>query len=130
MSDAQDILDEIKPLGPKGYRKMPRNHRMTGPCSGVKTADLKKIRKRIRKDHRWTSPAVSWPAPSSRGWRPEARTGGPGAAAGENSQKPAINMEIMETSDNLSECASFPTVPFRYPHCSCCCGDRFSGYFW
>ena len=76
MSDAQDILDEIKPLGPKGYRKMPRNHRMTGPCSGVKTADLKKIRKRIRKDQRLDQPSgllagaiVAWVAAGSpHGW--------------------------------------------------------------
>ena len=66
----------MMPLGPKGYRKMPRNHRMTGPCSGVKTADLKKIRKRIRKDHLLNQPSgllagatVAWVAAGSpHGW--------------------------------------------------------------
>ena len=52
MSDAQDILDEIKPLGSEGYRKVLRHHGVTGPCFGVKIADLKQIQKRIRKDYR------------------------------------------------------------------------------
>ncbi len=52
MTDAQVILDEIKPLGTEGYRKVLRNHGVTGPCFGVKIADLKQIQKRIRKDYR------------------------------------------------------------------------------
>jgi hypothetical protein len=66
----------MMPLGPKAYRKRLCNHRMTGPCSGVKTADLKKIRKRIRKDHRLDQPSglpagatVVWVAAGSpHGW--------------------------------------------------------------
>ena len=49
---ARTILDEIKPLGTEGYRKVLRNHGVTGPCFGVKIADLKPIQKRLRKDYR------------------------------------------------------------------------------
>ena len=48
---AGTILDEIKPLGSESYRKVLRNHGVTGPCFGVKIADLKQIQKRIRKDY-------------------------------------------------------------------------------
>ena len=52
MTDAQAILDEIKTLGTEGYRKVLSHHGVTGPCFGVKIADLKQIQKRIRKDYR------------------------------------------------------------------------------
>ncbi len=50
---AQDILDEIKPLGSERYKSvLMQNHGVREPCFGVKIADLKKIQKRIKKNHR------------------------------------------------------------------------------
>jgi hypothetical protein len=49
---AQEILDELKPLGREGYKKILFNHRVKEPCFGVKIEDLKKIQKRIKKDYR------------------------------------------------------------------------------
>src|SRR3954462_15344029 len=49
---AKQILEELEPLGSDGYRKILSNHGVTGPCFGVKIADLKKIEKRIKKDYR------------------------------------------------------------------------------
>ena len=48
---AQAILDEIKPLGSAGYRRVMANHGVKGPCFGVKIGDLKKIQKRIGRDY-------------------------------------------------------------------------------
>ncbi len=48
---AQNILDEIEPLGSESYRKTLARHGVKGPCFGVKIADLKKIQKRIGKDY-------------------------------------------------------------------------------
>jgi hypothetical protein len=50
--NAQTILDEIRPLGTEGYRKILLNHGAQESCYGVKIADLKKIQKRIKKDYR------------------------------------------------------------------------------
>ncbi|HEY3863338.1 MAG TPA: DNA alkylation repair protein [Verrucomicrobiae bacterium] len=49
---AQEILEEIKPLGNEGYRKILANHGVTGPSYGVKVEHLKRIQKRVRMDHR------------------------------------------------------------------------------
>src|SRR5688500_96055 len=49
---AQEILDEIKPLGSDSYKKIIFNHGAKEPCFGVKIEDLKKIQKRIKKDYR------------------------------------------------------------------------------
>jgi hypothetical protein len=49
--NAQSILDEIKPLGRDGYKKILFNHNVKEPCYGVKIEDLKKIQKRIKKDY-------------------------------------------------------------------------------
>jgi 3-methyladenine DNA glycosylase AlkD len=49
---AQEILDEIKPLGNEGYRNILANHGVTGPCFGVKVDELKKIQKRVKMDYR------------------------------------------------------------------------------
>lgn len=48
---AQDILDEIKPLGLESYRKVLRNHGVPEPIYGVKIEELKKIQRRIKKDY-------------------------------------------------------------------------------
>jgi 3-methyladenine DNA glycosylase AlkD len=49
---AQDIINEIKPLGRESYKKVMRNHGVREPFFGVKIEDLKKIQKRIKKDYR------------------------------------------------------------------------------
>jgi 3-methyladenine DNA glycosylase AlkD len=48
---AKTILAEIKPLGSDSYKKILFNHGVKEPCYGVKIEDLKKIQKRIKKDH-------------------------------------------------------------------------------
>ena len=48
---ANEVLDEIQPLGTEGYRKILLNHGVPEPCFGVKIEDLKKIQKRIKKDY-------------------------------------------------------------------------------
>ncbi len=50
---AQEILDELKPLGSESYKRMMmKNYGIKEPCFGVKIGDMKKIVKRIKKDHR------------------------------------------------------------------------------
>jgi 3-methyladenine DNA glycosylase AlkD len=49
---ANDILDEIRPLGTEGYKKVMRNHGVPEPFFGVKISDLKKIQSRVKKDYR------------------------------------------------------------------------------
>lgn len=48
---AQQILSEIEPLGTEGYRRIMRNHGVTGPLFGVKIEELKKYEKAIKKDY-------------------------------------------------------------------------------
>lgn len=48
---AEQILAEIEPLGTESYRKVLRNHGITGPLFGVKISDLKKYEKAIKKDY-------------------------------------------------------------------------------
>jgi hypothetical protein len=48
---AQQILSEIEPLGTEGYRRILRNHGVTGPLYGVKIEELKKYEKAIKKDY-------------------------------------------------------------------------------
>ena len=48
---AQEILDEIKPLGRDSYRNVLFNHGIPEPCYGVKIEELKKIQKRIKTDY-------------------------------------------------------------------------------
>ena len=48
---AHEIINEIKPLGSEGYKKILFNHGVKEPCLGVKIGDLKKIQKRIKKDY-------------------------------------------------------------------------------
>ncbi len=48
---AKTILEEIKPLGQAGYKKVLLNHGIPEPCFGVKVEELKKIQKRIKTDY-------------------------------------------------------------------------------
>ncbi|MCW5946819.1 MAG: DNA alkylation repair protein [Fimbriimonadales bacterium] len=49
---AKQIIQEIEPLGTEGYRRVLRNHGVTGPLFGVKIEHLKKYQKAIKKDYR------------------------------------------------------------------------------
>lgn len=49
---AAEIVAELKPLGSEGYRKILRNHGVSGPMFGVKIEELKKIQKRVKADYR------------------------------------------------------------------------------
>ena len=48
---ADAILAEIRPLGTESYRKVLRTHGAREPLYGVKIEDLKKIQKRVKRDH-------------------------------------------------------------------------------
>jgi 3-methyladenine DNA glycosylase AlkD len=48
---AKEILEEIRPLGSDGYKRVMFNHGVREPYFGVKISDLQKIVKRIRKDY-------------------------------------------------------------------------------
>lgn len=50
---AQEILEELRPLGKPGYKRtMMKNHGVKEPFFGVPISELQKIRKRIKTDHR------------------------------------------------------------------------------
>src|SRR5438270_5709728 len=51
MTTAKQIVDELKPLGSESYKKVLLKHGAKEPFFGVKIEDLKKIQKRIKKDH-------------------------------------------------------------------------------
>ena len=48
---AQEILDELKPLGRDSYKKVMFNHGVQEPFFGVSIGDMQKIRKRIKMDY-------------------------------------------------------------------------------
>src|SRR5712691_9777641 len=48
---AEEIVEQLKPLGTDAYKKILRNHGVQEPCFGVKIEELKKIQKRIKKDY-------------------------------------------------------------------------------
>lgn len=48
---AEEIVDQLKPLGTEAYKKVLRNHGVQEPVFGVKIEDLKKIQKRIKKNY-------------------------------------------------------------------------------
>lgn len=48
---AESILAELKALGTPSVRKVLLNHGVGENCYGVKIGDLKKIQKRVKKDH-------------------------------------------------------------------------------
>jgi 3-methyladenine DNA glycosylase AlkD len=49
---ADEIVEELKPLGSDAYKNVLRKHGVPEPLFGVKVEDLKKIQKRIKKDYR------------------------------------------------------------------------------
>jgi 3-methyladenine DNA glycosylase AlkD len=49
---AEEIVEQLKPLGTDAYKKVLRKHGVPEPCFGVKIEDLKRIQKRIKKDYR------------------------------------------------------------------------------
>jgi 3-methyladenine DNA glycosylase AlkD len=48
---AEDILNELKPLGQESYKKILLNHGIREPILGVKIEHMKKIQKRIKKNY-------------------------------------------------------------------------------
>src|SRR5262245_10372110 len=48
---AEEIVEQLKPLGTESYKKVLRNHGIKEPVFGVKIEDLKKIQKRVKKDY-------------------------------------------------------------------------------
>lgn len=48
---AEEILEEIRPLGSESYKRVIFNHGVKEPCYGVKIGDMQKIVKRIKKDY-------------------------------------------------------------------------------
>lgn len=48
---AKDILAELEPLGSASYKRTMQRHGVRDPFYGVKIGDLKKIQKRVKKDH-------------------------------------------------------------------------------
>lgn len=48
---AQAIVEQLRPLGSDGYKKVLRNHGVREPCFGVRIEDLKKFQKRIKTDY-------------------------------------------------------------------------------
>ena len=49
--NAKKILEELKAMGSEGVKKIFLNHGIKEPLFGVKVGDMKKIQKRIKKDH-------------------------------------------------------------------------------
>ena len=49
---AEEIVEQLKQLGKGTYKKVLLNHGIQEPVFGVKIEDLKKIQKKIKKDHR------------------------------------------------------------------------------
>jgi 3-methyladenine DNA glycosylase AlkD len=49
---AEEIVEQLRPLGQESYKKVLRNHGIKEPFFGVKIEDLKKIQKKVKKDYR------------------------------------------------------------------------------
>jgi hypothetical protein len=49
---ADEIVEQLRPLGKDTYKKVLLAHGVPEPLFGVKIEELKKIQKRIRKDYR------------------------------------------------------------------------------
>src|ERR1700726_3470638 len=47
----QDVLDELKTMGKPSIKKVLMNHGAAEPFYGVSVEDLKKIHKRVKRDH-------------------------------------------------------------------------------
>lgn len=50
--NAQDLLEELRPLGRDSYKRVLFKHGVREPCFGVKISDLQPFVKRHKKDHR------------------------------------------------------------------------------
>jgi 3-methyladenine DNA glycosylase AlkD len=48
---AKEVLSELEALGNAGTKKVLAKHGAKDPFYGVKTGDLKKVQKKIKKDH-------------------------------------------------------------------------------
>jgi 3-methyladenine DNA glycosylase AlkD len=48
---AKEVVEELRPLGSEGYRKVLRNHGIPDPMFGVKVEDLKRVQRRVKKDY-------------------------------------------------------------------------------
>ena len=48
---AKEMVEQLKPLGAEGYKKILHNHGVPEPCFGVKIEELKKFQKRIKQDY-------------------------------------------------------------------------------
>src|ERR1044071_558949 len=49
---AQEIVDQLRPLGTEGYKRILMNHGIPEPVFGVKIEELKKFQKQIKRDYR------------------------------------------------------------------------------
>jgi 3-methyladenine DNA glycosylase AlkD len=49
--NAEQVLEELRPLGTEAYRRILLSHGAKEPLLGVKVEELKKIQKRVKKDH-------------------------------------------------------------------------------
>src|SRR5688500_6377459 len=48
---AEEVVEQLRPLGKDSYKKVLRNHGVPEPVLGVKIEDLKKFQKRIKTDY-------------------------------------------------------------------------------
>ncbi|HZE88465.1 MAG TPA: DNA alkylation repair protein [Verrucomicrobiae bacterium] len=48
---AKEIVKQLEALGTEPYRRVLRNHQVEEPLFGVKVEELKKIQKKVKKDH-------------------------------------------------------------------------------
>jgi 3-methyladenine DNA glycosylase AlkD len=48
---AEEVVEQLRPLGTDSYKKVLLNHGIQEPCFGVKVEELKKIQKRVKKDY-------------------------------------------------------------------------------
>ncbi len=48
---AEEIVNQLRPLGSASYKRILRNHGIQEPCFGVKIEELKKIQKRVKQDY-------------------------------------------------------------------------------
>ena len=49
---AEEVVDQLRPLGRDSYKKVLLQHGVPEPGLGVKIEDLKKIQKRVKQDYR------------------------------------------------------------------------------
>jgi 3-methyladenine DNA glycosylase AlkD len=49
---AEEVVEQLRPLGTDAYKNVLRKHGVQEPVFGVKVEDLKRIQKRVKKDYR------------------------------------------------------------------------------